>query len=161
MHRGASPFLHPLVDPISHKITDGTDLHVFAIGLGELRPAGLAVHDSNAPGSLGLLDEAAFQVADVSLCQRLVLAHEEHDVIPEIPGQVTPKAVPNALGLADVDGGVSGLGIDAGQEVHAGVDGLITGQDGIELRARTGNRLSRPVRKLRCAEALRISVDEE
>ena len=24
MHRGASPFLHLLVDPISHKITDGT-----------------------------------------------------------------------------------------------------------------------------------------
>ncbi len=24
LHRGASPFFHPLVDPISHKITDGT-----------------------------------------------------------------------------------------------------------------------------------------
>ena len=48
----SSKYRHELVNSLKK------DLHVFAVGLGELRPAGLAVHHQRPSSQLRLFDEA-------------------------------------------------------------------------------------------------------
>ena len=77
--------------------------------------------------------------------QILILAREEHDLIPEVFVELALQSVANTFRFANVDRRFTALGVVTSEEIHARFLRLFTSEHAVKFAPRTGDGFAGPV----------------